>query len=78
MITPHRAMFAALPALRAPALNAIARRLNERPRETFGFETPAERFGPAACLVPAIFCLLRLEQVTAQKRPLNAYFYRLS
>lgn len=29
-------------------LNAIARRLNERPRETLGFETPAERF--AQCL----------------------------
>jgi len=29
-------------------LNAVARQLNERPRETLGFETPAERFG--ACV----------------------------
>ena len=29
-------------------LNKIARRLNERPRKTLGFETPAERFN--ACI----------------------------
>jgi len=28
-------------------LNAIAKLLNERPRETLGFETPAERFHQA-------------------------------
>ena len=29
-------------------LNKVARQLNERPRKTLGFETPAERFG--ACV----------------------------
>jgi IS30 family transposase len=29
-------------------LNAVARRLNERPRKTLGFESPAERFN--ACV----------------------------
>jgi IS30 family transposase len=32
-------------------LNAVARRLNERPRETLNFETPAERFGKCAASI---------------------------
>jgi IS30 family transposase len=34
-----------LPDISQTKLNAIARRLNERPRQTLGFETPAERLG---------------------------------
>ncbi|SPA46769.1 hypothetical protein CBM2629_A60164 [Cupriavidus taiwanensis] len=32
---------------RQAKLNAIARRLNERPRKTLNFDTPAERFHQA-------------------------------
>ena len=31
-------------------LNAVARKLNERPRKTLNYETPAERFRPICCV----------------------------
>ena len=47
-LTDHRRFTLALSAYSQAHLNKVARQLNERPRETLGFETPAERFN--ACV----------------------------